>query len=202
MSSLHNNNNNPAQHHLQAAKHCLRYLKGTLNYGIIFNGKNSYSNSDHFITAYTDASWGNELTDRKSTTGTVVKYNGNVINWLSKKQPTVATSTTEAEYMALGAATKEVLWYRTWIKEVFNQDIVPVIYGDNQSSIHLSKNDSNHQRTKHIDITHHFIRDHLQSNHIVIKWIPTAEQQADLLTKMMPTKQFVTLRDKLYLREA
>src|ERR1700722_20602514 len=68
----------PAQHHLQAAKHCLRYLKGTLNYGMISNGKNSYSNSDHFITAYTDASWGNELTDRKSTTGTVVKYNGNV----------------------------------------------------------------------------------------------------------------------------
>ena len=61
---------------------------------------------------------------------------------------------------------------------------------------------ANRQRTKHIDITHHFIRDHLQSNHIVIKWIPTAEQQADLLTKMMPTKQFVTLRDKLYLREA
>ena len=184
----------PAQHNLKAAKQCLRYLSGTANYGMIFSGNRS---TPHSIIAYTDASWGNDLTDRKSTTGTIIKYNGNVISWLSKKQPTVATSTTEAEYMALGAAAKEALWYQYWIKEVFNVDTVPVIYGDNQSANCLSKNDLNHQRTKHIDITHHFLRDHVYNKRIDIQWIPTDKQQADLLTKALDTKQFSKLRDQL-----
>ena len=84
-----------------------------------------------------------------------------------------------------------------WIKEVFNVNIIPTIYGDNQSSIHLSKHDSSHQRTKHIDITHHFIRDHVRANDVVIVWIPTEQQQADLLTKMLPTTRFKILRDML-----
>ena len=161
---------------------------------MIFSGNRS---TPHSIIAYTDASWGNDLADRKSTTGTIIKYNGNVISWLSKKQPTVATSTTEAEYMALGAAAKEALWYQYWSKEVFNVDTVPVIYGDNQSANCLSKNDLNHQRTKHIDITHHFLRDHVYNKRIDIQWIPTDKQQADLLTKALDTKQFSKLRDQL-----
>src|SRR5882757_6208512 len=104
------------------------------------------------ISAFTDASWGNDLADRKSTTGTVIKFNGNVISWLSKKQATVALSSTEAEYMALSAATQEALWYKTWINEVFKQTIVVAIYSDNQSAIALAKNDAFHTRSKHIDI--------------------------------------------------
>jgi hypothetical protein len=198
----------PSQHHLNAAKHCLRYLKGTAKHGMIFGVQNfsttntnidlqSTKMKDHVITAYTDSNWGGCLADRKSTTGTLVKYNGNTISWLSKKQTTVATSSTEAEYVALGTATKEVLWYKMWFKEVFGVDLVPTIFGDNQSSIHLSKHDSSHQRTKHIDITHHFVRDHVRSSNVVIVWIPTGEQQADLLTKMLPTSKFKELRDML-----
>jgi hypothetical protein len=184
----------PAQHNLKAAKQCLRYLSGTTNYGMTFSSNKS---TLHSIVAYTDASWGNDLADRKSTTGTIIKYNGNIISWLSKKQSTVATSTTEAEYMALGAAVKETLWYQHWIKEVFNVETIPVVYGDNQSAICLSKNDSNHQRTKHIDIAHHFLRDHVYNQRINIQWISTDKQQADLLTKALDIKQFTKLRDQL-----
>ena len=77
----------PAEHHLKAARHTMRYLAGTLDYGLIFTKSNEPTPR---IEIYTDASWGNDLADRKSTTGTVIKFNGNVISWLSKKQATVA----------------------------------------------------------------------------------------------------------------
>ena len=102
--------------------------------------------------------------------------------------------------MALGAAVKEALWYQHWIKEVFNVEPIPVIYGDNLSANCLSKNDSNHQRTKHIDIAHHFLRDHVYNKRIDIQWISTHKQQADLLTKALDTKQFTILRDQLITR--
>jgi hypothetical protein len=186
----------PAQHHLKAAFHILRYLKGTPNLGLTFSSSTQSINQS--IVAYTDASWGNDMGDRKSTTGTVVKFNGNVISWLSKKQSVVATSTTEAEYIALAAATQEILWFRAWIKEVLDVDVVSsLIHSDNQSCIALAKNDVYHSRTKHIDIKYHFIRDHIRKQHLVVDWIRTEEQQADLLTKMLPTKQFVVLRNGL-----
>ena len=75
----------------------------------------------------------------------------------------------------LAATVKEVLWYKMWIKEVFNVNIIPTRYGDNQSSIHLSKHDSSHQRAKHIDIAHHFIRDHVCANDVAIVWISTEQ---------------------------
>jgi hypothetical protein len=202
----------PQEHQLDAAKHVLRYLASTTNYGMIFNGTRTnnqqqlvtvHSNSSspvslaQPISAFTDASWGNDLADRRSTTGTVIKYNGNVISWLSKKQDTIALSSTEAEYMALSTATTEVLWYKAWIKEVLGLEITVPIYCDNQSAIEISSNDCYHQRTKHIDIRHHFIRDHITKKHVQVQWVPTTEQQADLLTKMLGTRQFTILRDKL-----
>ena len=202
----------PQEHQLDAAKHVLRYLASTTNYGMVFNGTRTnnqqqlvtvHSNSSspvslaQPISAFTDASWGNDLADRRSTTGTVIKYNGNVISWLSKKQDTIALSSTEAEYMALSTATTEVLWYKAWIREVLGLEITVPIYCDNQSAIEISSNDCYHQRTKHIDIRHHFIRDHITKKHVQVQWVPTAEQQADLLTKMLGTRQFTILRDKL-----
>jgi ribonuclease HI len=184
----------PAQHHMQAATHVLRYLAGTPNLGLSF-AKSSDSNAG--IQIYTDSSWGNDKEDRKSTTGIVVRLNGCVIGWLSKKQSTVATSTTEAEYMALGEATREALWYRTWVSEVLGKNTAPIIYSDSQSALALSKNDTYHSRTKHIDITHHFLRDHIKQKRVRIAWISTKDQQADLLTKMLDTKQFVALRTLL-----
>ncbi|MCW3101348.1 MAG: uncharacterized protein JWL77_6966, partial [Chthonomonadaceae bacterium] len=191
----------------------LRYLHGTPGLCVIFNGIPKDTNPNTPITAYansgspisttqpisafTDANWGGDLADRKSTTGTVIKYNDNVISWLSKKQATVALSSTEAEYMAISTAVQEVLWYRMWIKEILGIDITIPLYCDNQSAIELASNDCYHSRTKHIDLRHHFVRDHVIKDHIKIQWVPTVDQEADLLTKMLGTKQFIILRDKL-----
>jgi hypothetical protein len=188
----------PCEHHLEAAKHILRYLKGTTSLGLSF-GSNNITNSPQFfsLVAYSDANWGGDLDGRKSTTGTIIKFNGDVISWLSKKQQTVALSSAEAEYMALSATTCELLWYQMWIQEVFNIKLIGSIYCDNQAAIHLSSNDGIHGRSKHIDIRHHFIRDHVRNKTIVVKYVNTKEQQADLLTKMLGTSLFVPFREQL-----
>jgi Reverse transcriptase-like len=183
------------QYHLTAARHTLRYLAGTTNHGLIF--KLTGSPSDIIPEIYVDASWGDDLEKRNSTTGVVVKLNGNVICWNTRKQKTVALSSTEAEYMALTDATTEALWLRTWINEVFRKNIPILIHCDNQSAIALASNDTFHQRTKHIDIRYHFIRQHVQSGDIKIKWIQTENQQADILTKRINGKRFIVLREQL-----
>jgi hypothetical protein len=183
------------QYHLTAARHTLRYLAGTTNQGLVF--KLNGSPSDMIPEIYVDASWGDDLEKRNSTTGVVVKLNGNVICWNTRKQKTVALSSTEAEYMALTDATTEALWLRTWINEVFQKKIPILIHCDNQSAIALTSNDTFHQRTKHIDIRYHFIRQHVRSGDIKIKWIQTEEQQADILTKRINGKRFIVLREKL-----
>ena len=218
----------PVKKHMTAAKHVLRYLKGTMDYGLVFmpastngaTGTGTITNSSsttgtidhtptnaldgkaplvHNLVAYTDASWGNDLQDRKSTTGSVIMYNGNTISWISKKQSTVATSTVESEYMALADTTKEVLWYRTWLNEVFGTLPSALVLCDNTGAIALSAKDNDHQRTKHIDIKYHFIRDHIKNGTIVVKHIPTGIQLADLLTKALKAPVFTPLRDQVML---
>jgi hypothetical protein len=184
---------------LEAAKYILRYLKGTTSLGLSFGSNNNNIKSPQSFTlvAYSDANWGGDLDGRKSTTGTIIKFNGDVISWLSKKQQTVALSTAEAEYMALSATTCELLWYQMWIQEVFNIKLIGSINCDNQAAIHLSNNDGIHGRSKHIDIRHHFIRDHVHNNNIIIKYVNTKDQQADLLTKMLGTNLFNSFREQL-----
>jgi hypothetical protein len=189
----------PCEHHMDAAKHVLRYLRGTSSLGLVFGNNNLGSSSPSSLTliAYSDANWGGDSEDRKSTTGTIIKFNGDVISWLSKKQSTVSLSSAEAEYMALSTSTCEILWYQMWIQEVFKQKIVGTIYCDNQAAIHLSNNDGMHGRSKHIDIRHHFIRDHVHNKNIVVQYVNTKDQQADLLTKMLGTSLFNSFKEQL-----
>jgi hypothetical protein len=191
----------PTQHHLQSAKRILRYLAGTSHYCMIFKShintniqtQQSTLLQSHAIVAYTDASHANELTDRKSTTGTLIKYLGNTICWQSKKQPVVALSSTEAEYYALSQTVCEALWVQQWVKAVHSVNQPILVLCDNQSAIHLSAHDAIHQRSKHIDIRYHFMRDHIKQQTIVVKWVSTVQQEADILTKCMITKQFQQL---------
>ena len=104
--------------HLDAARHVLRYLAGTMDLGLKFNRSKSDSLN---VEVYSDASWANDLETRRSTSGMVVKFMGNVITWASKKQKTVARSSTEAEYVAAADATSECIWLRMWINEVFEE---------------------------------------------------------------------------------
>lgn len=176
----------PHSNHLAAAKHVLRYVKGTLNLGLVFHQSTSMN-----LVGYCDSDWGADKNDRKSITGYVFMLAGAAITWKSKKQQTVALSSTEAEYMALGDAVKEVLWLTQLLKHVgLSINKPPVIFEDNEGCKMLSTHPVHHQRTKHIDIRHHFIRDHIANNDFELVSINTENMLADMLTKNLGRIKF------------
>ena len=184
-----------------AAKRVLRYLRGTTTLGLTYSGGDKTLDTNEqlpiSIDAWTDADWGGDLTDRKSTTGYVIKISNCPVSWTTKKQPTVALSTAEAEYMAISAGIQESLSIQQLLYEILGASIINSacnIYTDNQTAISISKDDVNHQRTKHIDIRHHFIRDHVRNGNMKLTWVPTAQQTADILTKPLGRVQHTKLR--------
>ena len=177
---------NPKRDHWTAVKRIFRYLKGNPDGGITFGLNSEQTN----LIGYSDSDYANDLDQRKSVTGYVFLLNGGAVCWSSKKQSTVARSTTEAEYMALGAAAAEAMWIRQFIAEM-GMALEPtqligkpiVLFGDNQGSIKLAENPVYHARTKHIDIQHHYIRELVESNSIQVQYTPTTQMLADFLTK-------------------
>ncbi|KAI5708540.1 hypothetical protein M8J77_024816 [Diaphorina citri] len=180
VSFLSRFNHNYGQAHWNAVKRIFRYLQQTKHY------KLTYKKSDRALYGYSDADWASDTCDRKSTTGYVFMLSSGPVCWSSKKQPTIALSSTEAEYMALTNAIQEGLWLKGLLSELHcTQDSV-VIYGDNKGAIDLSKNAKYQARTKHIDVKHHFIRDHVQKGTIKILRVSTKEMVADVFTKGLP----------------
>ena len=148
--------------------------------------------------AYADADWAGDRGDRKSISGWVAKINGDPISWSSKKQRVVALSTCEAELYAEAAAMQEVLWIRGMLAELgLASESASTMYGDNQSTIAVSKNGVKGERTKHVDVKYHFVNDTVEKKLVQLKWIPTAEQQADLFTKALAAPVFIKLRKEL-----
>lgn len=158
-------NSRPNNKHWQAAKHVLRYLKGTQSFAITYGGSRDDLNVKGFfrnfrLEGYSDADWGANPDDRRSISGFAFLVGNGIVVWSSKKQTTVALSTMEAEYMAISYATRHAIWLRALLAELtFTQDGPTTINADNQSAIALSKDNVNHSRSKHIDIRHHFIRE-------------------------------------------
>ena len=133
----------PTLAHMHMAKRILRYLSGTKNYGLIFKKLGKKDNNDVYVSAYCDSDHAGDKTDRKSTTGYCVFVNGNLISWATKKQTTVAQSSTEAEFMALSDTVKEVKWIIMLLTELKYNVIAPaIIHVDNQSTIKISENDA------------------------------------------------------------
>ena len=167
--------------HWIAAKRVLKYLKTTMDYSIVFDGKNKGE-----LLGFPDASWASDLDSRRSTTGYVFFFNGSVVSWKSKRQPTVATSSTEAEYMALYSATQEAVWLRRLLSDMgCARGLATTIYEDNQGCIALARNPVFHARTKHIDIKYHFLREKVEEGDIELEYRPTDEMVADGLTKAL-----------------
>ena len=198
----------PHEHQLDAAYHVLKYLAGTSQLGMKFgetsdevmDAKVAFGSPESTVkpmTGFSDSNWGSDLKDRRSVSGAIVKLWGSPVSWISRRQNTVALSTTEAEYIAIGVVTQEILWFRMWLKEVLGITITVPVHCDNVSAISMTAHETDHQRTKHIDIRHHFIRDHIIKKDIEMKWITTKNQEADILTKMLPTPRFEELRDRL-----
>src|SRR5271163_3702934 len=124
--------------------------------------------------------------------GYIFYLSGGAISWSSKRQATVALSSTEAEYMALSQATREAIWLRTLLAELnYTQEHATTLFEDNQSAIALTKNPIHHARSKHIDIQHHFIREKIKSNKIEVSYMPTDDMIADALTKLLACTKFI-----------
>lgn len=177
ISALSQFNENPGEEHWKAAKRVLRYLKKTEKLKIVFTKKGDN------LMGYSDADWGANIDDRKSYTGYLFMFAGGVINWSSRKQKTVAMSSAEAEYMALSEAAKETIYLRRFLSEIIGELGTTVIFCDNQSAGLMAKNPVFHERTKHIDIKYHFLRDSVESGNLKIEYLPSEQMPADVLTK-------------------
>lgn len=172
----------PKKQHWVAAKHVLRYLKCTVDQELCFRKQDV----DLKLVAYSDADWAADQNDRRSVTGYCFSLSetGPVVSWKSKKQPTVALSTCEAEYMALSATTQESMYLVNLLKGMDTLNFTPVnIFEDNQGAIALSKNPVTRQRCKHIDIRYHFVRSVVSDGKIVLHYCPTDDMVADVFTK-------------------
>ena len=185
---------NPGTEHWTALKRVLRYIKGTLDVGLQFNGCSQESVD---LIGYADADWAGDITERKSTSGYVFKVCGALVSWRSKRQEVIALSSTEAEYIALSFAAQELLWLKAFLTDLgYNQE-ENLLHEDNQGAIALTRNPENYSRTKHIDVRYHFIRNLIQKKQIKVDYCPTAEMLADLMTKGLHRLRFRELCKKL-----
>ena len=183
---------NSKESHIIVAKRIIRYLKGTSNLGLWYSKDSSLK-----LIGYSDADYGGCRIDRKSTSGTCQFLGSNLISWHSKKQNSVALSTAEAEYVAAGSCCAQILWIKQQLKDYGeSQNKIP-IKCDNTSAINLTKNPIQHSRTKHIEIRHHFIRDHVENEDIILEYVPTENQLADIFTKPLSTERFEFIRGEL-----
>src|SRR5271154_6302317 len=170
----------PTTTHEKAVKQAFRYINGTVDEGITFNG-----NLGMKLEFWSDANWGGEE-GRESVSGFVGTLAGGAVTYSSKKQPTVALSSTESEYMALLHALKELIWLLRFLREIgYNIDDQNLIYCDNQSAIALAHNPQHHARTKHIDIQYHFVRNCVEDGTTRLEYCPTEDMLADGLTKAL-----------------
>jgi ribonuclease HI len=188
-------NANPNQTHLDAITRAYAYVQATREVGI------TYMKEPPQLLGYCDADWAGCPDTRRSTTGYVFTLAGGPVSWSSTVQKVVALSTCEAEYMALAEAVKEALWITRFINDL-QTDVqftkFPItIHVDNESAIKLSKNPEFHQRSKHIDIRHHFLREHIRNGNIKVTWISGKENPADMLTKPLDHIKFSTICQNL-----
>ncbi|KAK9076273.1 hypothetical protein SSX86_004606 [Deinandra increscens subsp. villosa] len=181
---------NPKETHLAAVKHILRYIKGTIYNGLIYE-----AGGDAKLVGYSDSSFGCDKEDGRSTTGTIFYYSGNVITWTSQKQRTVALSSCQAEYMAATEAACQALWLRNLLSEITGEQPPCVeLRVDNEGAIGLSKNPTFHKRSRHIDTKYHFIRECVERGQIIVKHVDGKLQKADILTKSLPRTKFIEMK--------
>jgi hypothetical protein len=171
----------PGADHQHALERALRYLKAMSNQRLVFQHGTPGGTVLH---GFVDADWASDVNNHKSTSGFVFMLGGAAVSWSSKKQTSVALSSTEAEYIAAAHATKEVVWLRRLLIELgLDLNSPTVLHVDNQSAIAIACNPEFHDRTKHIEVQHHFLRHKVEGEEICLEYTLTDEQTADVLTK-------------------
>ncbi|WVZ59387.1 hypothetical protein U9M48_009533 [Paspalum notatum var. saurae] len=183
----------PREPHLTALKRLLRYLRGTVDYGLFLHRSSSAE-----LVVYTDADWAGCPDTRRSTSGYAVFLGGNLVSWSSKRQPVVSRSSAEAEYRAVANGVAEASWLRQLLAELHSPLAKStLVYCDNVSAVYLSTNPVQHQRTKHVEIDLHFVRDRVAIGDVRVLHVPTTSQFADIFTKGLPSAVFSEFRSSL-----
>ncbi|KFY93342.1 hypothetical protein V498_04468 [Pseudogymnoascus sp. VKM F-4517 (FW-2822)] len=191
---------NPSKQHMDAVERIYAYIRGTIDLCIAYEENSSQDT----LEAVVDSDWGACADTRRSTSGWLIKLAGAPISWSSKRQRTVALSSTEAEYMAATEAAKEAVWLKRFINELAipGMEIKTVIIQiDNNGAMKLTKNPEFHGRTKHIEMRHHFIRELIREGDIDVARVPTRDNQSDILTKALPRPIFQELVGKMGLQQ-
>ncbi|XP_019084178.1 PREDICTED: uncharacterized protein LOC109125877 [Camelina sativa] len=183
----------PRDSHFTALKRIIRYVKGTLQHGLQLTSTKTSS-----LTAYTDADWAGCPSMRRSTSGYCIFHGDNLISWSSKRQHTVSRSSAEAEYRGVANVVAETVWLRNLLLELHCPlTTATLVYCDNVSVVYLSSNPVQYQRTKHVEIDIHFVRERIALGHIRVLHIPSSSQYADIFTKGLHTPLFMEFKSSL-----
>ncbi|MCO5556773.1 hypothetical protein L7F22_010325 [Adiantum nelumboides] len=176
--------NKPHENHRHAGKRVLRYIAGTLDYGITYT-----RGGDSTLVGFCDSDWAGDIDGRRSVIGYCFSLGSGVISWISKKQPTVALSSTEAEYKATYFASCEALWLRRLLGDMGAvQEQPTMLLCDNQSCMAIARSPVFHARTKHIEVQYHFVRELILDGEVEMEYCPTMDNCADIFTKVLGSK--------------
>ncbi|KAL8061762.1 hypothetical protein ABFX02_02G105750 [Erythranthe guttata] len=183
----------PSQVHYGAAKRILGYLQGTKEYGIWYKPVTCSS-----LIGYTDNDSAGSLDDMKSTSSNTFSLGSGIFSWASKKQESVAQSSAKAEYMAAATTASQAMWLQRILTDMGEEKTKSTtIYCDNKYAIAMAKKPIQHNRTKHIAIKYHFLREAEVNKEIQVNYCPTNEQHVDIFTKALPRPKFEELRTML-----
>lgn len=187
----------PRDEYMNALKRIVRYIHGTLDHGL-----HLYPSSPSTLISYTDADWGGCPDTRRSTSGYCVFLGDNLVSWSAKRQATLSRSSAEAEYRGVANVVSESCWLRNLLLELHCPiQKATLVYCDNVSAIYLSGNPVQHQRTKHIEMDIHFVREKVAHGHVRVLHVPSRYQIADIFTKGLPLVLFEDFRDSLSVRK-
>ncbi|GJS40666.1 retrovirus-related pol polyprotein from transposon TNT 1-94 [Tanacetum coccineum] len=189
---------NPKYAHLKALKRILRYVKGTESLGLFYSISKEYR-----LKGYSDSDWHGDVDDQKNTSGYVFFMGETAFTWASKKQPIVALSTCEAKYVAASWTVCHAIWLRNLLWELKNEQDGPTeIKVDNKSAIKLARNLVHHERSKHIDVRFHFIREQIRNREVQLNHVMSRDQAADIFTKALPAELFNLCKKKIGMKDA
>jgi hypothetical protein len=183
----------PREPHLTAMKRVLRYLCGTIDFGLLL-----HRSSTTELRVYTDADWAGCPDTRRSTSDYGVFLGDNLVSWSLKRQPVVSRSSAEAEYRAVANGVAEAAWLRQLLQELHSPLArSTLVFCDNVSAVYLSTNPVQHQRTKHVEIDLHFVCERVACGDVRVLHVPNASQFADVFTKGLPMTVFAEFRSNL-----
>jgi len=179
--------------HLVAARRILRYVKGTIDYGVKYESCQNFK-----LCGFSDSDWAGSIDDMKSTSGYCFSIGSGVFSWCTKKQETVAQSTAEAEFIAATAAVNQVLWLKKILCDLHLQQNHKIeVFIDNQAAIAISNDPVCHGKTKHFNIKLYFLREMQQNGEVTLVYCKSEDQLADMFTKPLPVSKFEFLRQKV-----